>query len=1695
MEDDTLQAGTTLPNQSNEDYDGTNIESAGQSALVADAEGLREDGEDGEDDNVAAVVAPEEEEAVYDPMLVLELGDRVIIDSRQYGRTIGTIYYRSGELIRVLPDGVSDRLYDFPRIYTDDEDKFADELGVEVSYILAKRSFPAFVEQHDIRVGQRIETITKDGELGPKYSVETVDPENDTITVKDETGETQDIVFEGIGIPLDLSFVILRKEIGSPTVETAESDAIAPPAPIGEGEGEVADDEEDVLETPDEGEEFEVVGTGFIEVPKVVVYREARAADKVYTDIVQKIDALSDFMSMLDPAAQKDPRAIRVIRLLVETMFTMKYDLVDYNPDGTVKGSKPLSVDSISQLMERVNVPLARVVIDSKKRILKYKSENGDDEDDDLAAKSAAIPDRSDAPDDYYVIEFLKDLDAMNARGAAAPSSLPVGVEQGSTSPFWLQEQTFANTYMRTWEPNSVRDPVFTPKSDADVFRRYIPDFDAPQVPGGFEPDMIGMTTIAMSMQRALTTTYRKGADRRKIAHIGPEVARAKNYLLFPINVAPAIGTTRSGSLAIDSGRSHNPLQTLRDILRLLDGIQEVTTSKGILALGVAGNTIGNIPLNDYLEGIAIPGTGFGAADQTLVEYGLDQLELTPEILTLLNSKFTAYQEQLISTLARLRKEIADEATAAEGTTPEPVMKVHYAPADAPPHILEENIRSEPILVEDINAFERQNQALVSSDIALVAYLLRKHADYFQAAVGKQPVYTARERLRATRDMFIESLRITQVLRRKREEAGEPPEPNKCEHVAKLRTIRKIHDDQERYTFLTKFFAKYQGTREDNWIHCNICEKHLMCVHERIQIQAFLSPKEKDQLQKEIILNFADGVFQGNYICKNCGQPIREIGYDTSLEYDDEGRPMAGRSTLVDKDALRREEIDMALGTPVSQKEEFEFKSPTERAYFKVIFELANRVGVTMDRDAYKRVMARVKAFMSKLPSRDAYSKSMKSAGSRGAPDYDVTISRNMICASALFLLLEIQTRVPDYVVRYALPGCVASFAGYPLIANEADKRGLQYLACAVASVSRDEAPWNISGFFSVKLDKRREAVQAYMERILSAVMKDDVTIQQAIVQKLEYIRETFGSEAAMDRPMDIIPASFLPEQTVIKATDEIIIPEVAGSMNSMAAQSAVAKAWILHAHSLAKKTASLVRGSPFSETTCCMTHLQSPGTFWSSVSDMPALPPHRMDPSLLQQSTVRIHFTPRKMENLLAETPEGLMYRTFLKVCFQGPRKGLPHEAGLTNLCAWCGFQFPGHPMVIDTDTEGKTALIEQSVDTSKDAFMQLLDRVHDVNTVPNYTIPKIIGLDRTFKELAEMNPVPLDGWTELMESTLRGLKGLPADMERNDLIPVLGPLSDAIGTAKEFLNRRVKPVVRAQIDALASMSWTNFFQVLLAYFVIPYRRLLTNFDVDKVKIPKDLELGRDHEGDLMTMLQKDNAIVSVYRDDVQRDSNRLIREKLAHFLAQMTEILPFKTKIRAIMLPGRTETLQYIQQALLYGPLAELINPNITSMGASEGAGVAIADASARLILNIVSVSIAKATKERLTFNEEEIRDMIAVRKAKEEMEIVTMFANMSDDRRAAELTMKRLGIGEKWSIGGTKLVYAYDAGQYSREKAERARAGIGDDEFGIGTNEVASFAQEARTDEFGFVMESEDHRERDGGYDTAQVREDDY
>jgi len=59
------------------------------------------------------------------------------------------------------------------------------------------------------------------------------------------------------------------------------------------------------------------------------------------------------------------------------------------------------------------------------------------------------------------------------------------------------------------------------------------------------------------------------------------------------------------------------------------------------------------------------------------------------------------------------------------------------------------------------------------------------------------------------------------------------------------------------------------------------------------------------------------------------------------------------------------------------------------------------------------------------------------------------------------------------------------------------------------------------------------------------------------------------------------------------------------------------------------------------------------------------------------------------------------------------------------------------------------------------------------------------------------------------------------------------------------------------------------------------------------------------------------------------------------------------------------------------------------------------------------------------------------------------------------------KKLGIGE-YAVGGTKAIYAYNEEQYDRERIQR--------------------------NEMGFT-EMVEGGEGDGGYDNAQVQEDDY
>ena len=270
---------------------------------------------------------------------VFELGDTVAINTARYGVVIGRIYYRDADLIRILPQGVSDRLYDFP--INSDDGEFSSELGFKDARWISKNPLQTFVEQEDLQAGQYFETFTANGEPGPIFKIKSVNVDDDEILVEDDTGADMEITFGYIGIPLDYPFAVIRvREPPATTNNDTEDNSVGInidkpyEAEINEANNDIttsadaiAQGLEDVTaaaakatealtqgEQLDEDDEFEIKEIGEIIVPVFEQQQIIPTNQRRYPDALQKADALQDFTSMLTIQQQQNPEELRKVR-------------------------------------------------------------------------------------------------------------------------------------------------------------------------------------------------------------------------------------------------------------------------------------------------------------------------------------------------------------------------------------------------------------------------------------------------------------------------------------------------------------------------------------------------------------------------------------------------------------------------------------------------------------------------------------------------------------------------------------------------------------------------------------------------------------------------------------------------------------------------------------------------------------------------------------------------------------------------------------------------------------------------------------------------------------------------------------------------------------------------------------------------------------------------------------------------------------------------------------------------------------------------------------------------------------------------------------------------------------------------------------------------------------------------------------
>jgi len=1615
-----------------------------------------------------------------DPMaFIIELGDYVVIETSTYGRIEGTVYYRSLERISIKPAGVSHYLHHFNNIEQTDEGELYDAAdGVIDTFIIDKRKQSTFVEQQNFRVDQMVDTFNSEHEPYRTFKIIDVSTEEDSIKLEDpeDTEHPITLIFNGVGIESDEPIAVLRIRPSLPSQES--SPEVVEEVPL------ESEDVEDVVEEFSLG----IKDVGVIEITPPKIFKEALSYEQRIPDDMQKIDALNDFMLGLDPSVQKDPRTLRTIRILVETLFYLKQGTVSYRKDGSILGPQSVSLSFLSDLIKHSHIPMGRPVLMVSKR--EYSMDEELDElDDQKYDPSEERGNRLDG-DKVYFEKFVQELIQMNSFTSKVVST---SSSKGSTVVEWKDQQDFIQRFMNPWR--SVAEPTWKALSDSDFFRMSHPITRQigkgvhelqPTVPGYVASHMedlnLAFDRVSLAMERALGATYRKGKDRSKQVLMGEEGARMLSYIMFPARLSRHLGRTRSRQLALDTYRSQLPPKTMQMIVEEMGEPKENGTSNDAILL--TSDDVGEISIADYVSGMTIPSLGLGDAMDTLDQYGMGDLELNSDLSDALLQKIEKYQEQLISALASFREILSSKE-----------------PQDPKPNPMLPNpeffniILNEPMLRSELEEYKRVNPSLATSDIGQVSHLMKHASNYFQVAAGQDKLLVGTAFLQAGLTEYLKQLKIANLIRYNQTHAGERPKKNMCKHVSDLVSVRKIKDDGERFRELTHFVKRYQGVRSSNWTDCRICKTHLICIHERLQLQAYMNPKEKETIEKQIILTCSGGQFQGKYICRNCGQTLRDLDFDNNMEFDDNGKPKSGRAVLVDEDGLLEEKLDLLVSVPIepSQKKEMELTEYEIKCYH-VIRELAERVGVHLENDEYRAVIDDVMRFMNQLSTREEYGIKKKIA-------YEVFVVRFLVTSCAAFLLVEIQTKIPAYLIRYTLVGCNnPGFEGYPLEREKKNMQGVEYMACAISSIMKRESPWGNTGFQSEPDDiKRMKGIVAYIDNILS-MSEHNAVIQGRLSLKRRYLLEVFG-KASDDQggySKESIPSAFLPEQVILTPEDaakEVIQKEVMEAMGN-SGRTALMKLWIRQAHLVAKTSAKLVKGAPLSETTCCTASISEPGIFWKEQENFPELHSKQLIPNQ-QGSFMLTFFEPRDVGVGAIEPNKDLYYRLFLKCCFTGPRVGNVHEPGLTHRCIWCGFQFPGHPKIIDTNTEGRGALSE--VKTTTDEFNKLLDAIHGVNRVEPIKKMEISSLEVLMDQFGSVSPPPFQEWKDVIQHTTQEFMKLPHDAGRDDLATAAARISTISGEAEEMIFQRrtmlaFKTLIQEQITEL---SWNDFFNVLQNYFITPIQRFLAEFNPNGFAITVEMkkELSETHASkDLQPILDRELEFIKAKSAERKSVKLEFARTKLAYCLKQWSALLPYKNKIRPIVVPGKEKALFYIQKAMFYGPLASLLDSGEVVEGPKQGrksAMAAVSNPSATFILEVITSFLTKYGKEKMSYDEKEIKNLIAIRDEKERVNVVAEFNKLSDEERSVELMNKSLGLG-KWAVGGSKLIYAYDKDYYDKERQKRMAAGIVD--FSGSGNGELGVPGGREYDDVGLRDHGDDEYEQEGGYDNNQHGDDD-
>ena len=135
------------------------------------------------------------------------------------------------------------------------------------------------------------------------------------------------------------------------------------------------------------------------------------------------------------------------------------------------------------------------------------------------------------------------------------------------------------------------------------------------------------------------------------------------------------------------------------------------------------------------------------------------------------------------------------------------------------------------------------------------------------------------------------------------------------------------------------------------------------------------------------------------------------------------------------------------------------------------------------------------------MPSKEKYDLAAKKASIKGKTNilsYEDNYNQSLIIFTISYILIAIQTNIPELKTKKTFPGCIKSFTGYPCL-NDSDKTGINYIACVTEKIKSAIEPWN-----SLKKLNQKKIISK-METYIDKFIIQTNIIKQKINNKLDY--------------------------------------------------------------------------------------------------------------------------------------------------------------------------------------------------------------------------------------------------------------------------------------------------------------------------------------------------------------------------------------------------------------------------------------------------------------------------------------------------------------------------------------------------------------------------------------------------------------